>query len=138
MDGESVRQSAAILGGRESAMGAGWPENRAKSPTRAQRFAISMPIQYRRTGEIWWLDGQVENISRSGVLFEAPLPMDVKTAVDLNFELPVEIGGEAGAVVVCRGEIVRQVQPATPDAPAALAAKILDYRFVRGRNGFSA
>ena len=119
-------------------MGARWANNTANGPTRAQRFSISMPIQYRRTGEIWWLDGQVENISRSGVLFEAPLPMDVKTVVDLNFELPVEIGGEAGAVVVCRGEIVRHVPPATPDGAAALAAKILEYRLVRGRNGFSA
>jgi PilZ domain len=119
-------------------MGARWPENRVNGPTRAQRFAISMPIQYRRTGEVWWLDGQVENISRSGVLFQAPLLMDEKTGVDLNFDLPVEIGGEAGAVVVCRGEIVRRVQPATPDGPAALAAKILEYRFVRGRNGFKA
>jgi hypothetical protein len=105
---------------------------------RAQRFALSMPIQYRRAGEIWWLDGQVENISRSGVLFEAPQGMDVKTVVDLSFEFPVEIGGEAGAVVVCRGEIVRRVPPATPEAPSALAAKILEYRFLRGRNGYVA
>ena len=97
-----------------------------------------MPLQYRRAGEIWWLDGQVENISRSGVLFEAPLLMDVNTVVDLSFDLPVEIGGEAGAVVVCRGEVVRQLPPDSADAPAALATKILEYRFLRGRNGSAA
>ncbi|HUU15326.1 MAG TPA: PilZ domain-containing protein [Terriglobia bacterium] len=119
-------------------MGARWPNSTANGSTRAQRFAISMPLQYRRTGEIWWLDGQVENISRSGVLFQAPQLMDVKTVLDLNFDLPVEIGGEAGAVVICRGEVVRRVQPATPDAATALAAKILEYRFLRGRNGYVA
>ncbi len=97
-----------------------------------------MPIRYRRNGEIWWVDGHVENIGRSGVLFQAPQLMDVKTVLDLNFELPVEIGGEAGAVVVCRGEVVRSVPPATPNVPTALAAKILEYRFLRGRNGFNA
>jgi hypothetical protein len=119
-------------------MGVRWPNSTANGSMRAQRFALSMPIQYRRAGEIWWLDGQVENISRSGVLFEAPQGMDVKTVVDLSFEFPVEIGGEAGAVVVCRGEIVRRVPPATPEAPSALAAKILEYRFLRGRNGYVA
>ena len=119
-------------------MEARWPNSTVNGSARAQRFKIVMPIQYRRTGEIWWLDGHVENISRSGVLFEAPQLMDVKTVLDLNFDLPVEIGGEAGAVVICRGEVVRRVSPATPDAPAALAAKILEYRLIRGRNGFKA
>ncbi len=114
-----------VLRWLEEAMAGRWVNNKTNGSARAQRFAISMPIRYRRATEIWWLDGQVENISRSGVLFQAPQLMDVKTVVDLSFELPVEIGGEAGAAVVCRGEIVRLVPPATTDVPAALAAKIL-------------
>ncbi len=109
-----------------------------KEAYRAPRFSIPMSIQYRRPGEVAWLEGRVVNISRSGVLFGARRVLEVNSAVEMNFELPVEIGGEAGAVVVCRGEIVRIVPPATPDAATALAARILDYHFLRGRNGFVA
>ncbi|MBI1984393.1 MAG: PilZ domain-containing protein [Acidobacteria bacterium] len=120
------------------AMASRWDNNTSKGSPRAQRFAIHMPIQYRRTGEIGWHEGQVENISRSGVLFQAAQLMDLQALLDLSFELPVEIGGEAGAAVVCRGEVVRRVPPATTDAPAALATKILEYHFLRGRNGLKA
>lgn len=99
---------------------------------RAQRFAIQMPIQYRPTGETGWREGRVENVSRSGVLFQAGQIMDVGTPVEMSFELPVEIGGLGGAAVVCHGEIVRIAPAATAEATAALAARILDYRLMRG------
>ena len=134
MDGEGLTLLSEIAGCGEISMANRWARNAPNGPTRAQRFAISMPILYKRTGETWWVKGQVQNISRSGVLFETLRPMDVKTVVDLNFELRAEIGGEVRAVVVCRGEVVRHVLPATPDGAAALAAKILEYRLVRGRN----
>ncbi len=107
----------------------------ANHRTRAQRFAILMPIQFRRPGQSGWLDGRVENISRSGVLFAAPQLVEVRALLDLSFELPAEIGGEAGAVVICRGEVTRRVAPATSEGPAALATRILEYRLVRGGGG---
>lgn len=118
-------------------MASRWANN-VNGSSRARRFAIQMPIHYRRSGEIGWHEGQVENISRSGVLFQARQLMDLQALLDLSFELPVEIGGEAGAAVVCRGEVVRRVPPATTDAPAALATRILEYHFTRGRNGYVA
>lgn len=98
---------------------------------RAQRFVIPMPLRYRRSGEEGWQEGRVENISRSGVLFEPAQLMQVKEPVEMSFQLPVEVGGASGAEVFCVGEIVRTVLPAASDARPGLAAKIVDYRFTR-------
>ena len=99
--------------------------------SRAPRFSIQIPLRYRPSGEIGWSEGRTENISRSGVLFEAEQIIGVETRVEISLMLPMEIAGEAGAEVVCRGQIVRTVLPPATDAPPELAARILDYRFVR-------
>lgn len=98
---------------------------------RAQRFVIPMPLRYRRSGEEGWQEGRVENISRSGVLFQAGRLIDVKEPVEMSFQLPVEIGGSTRAEVFCVGEIVRTLLPATSDVQPAMAARTLHYRFVR-------
>ncbi len=98
---------------------------------RAQRFAIAMPIQYRRLSDVTWFEGQVENISRTGVLLRGEQTMNVATPLQMRFELPAEFGGQTGALVICRGEAVRTLLPPTEDAPKRLAARILDYTFVR-------
>jgi len=109
-----------------------WGNSIQGGSARAQRFAIQMPLRYRAMGEIVWHAGSTENISRSGVLFQAEELMEVNTPLDMSFALPAEIGGEGGAQVLCRGRVVRTVLPLTTDALPALAARILDYRFVRG------
>jgi hypothetical protein len=98
---------------------------------RAQRFAIAMPIQYRPLSDVTWLDGEVENISRTGVLLRGGEIMSVATPIQMRFELPAEFGGQTGALVVCRGEVVRTILLPADDAPKRLAARILDFHFVR-------
>lgn len=106
---------------------------KAAGKSRAQRYPIQVGLRYRPASGTEWLQGQTQNISRSGVLFQADAVLEVKTPVELSFPLPVEIGGEPGALVFCEGLIVRTVLPATADARPALAAKILDFLFVRSR-----
>ena len=98
---------------------------------RAARFVIQIPLRYRTSGETNWHEGRIENISRSGVLFRAEHHLEPKTPVEMSFVLPVEIGGEVGAEVICGGYIVRTVETLTPDNLPGLAAAILDYRFLR-------
>lgn len=105
--------------------------NKTDVPLRAQRFAIQMPLRYRASGEAEWLEGETEDISRTGVLFRALDILEDNTPVEFTFALPAEVGGETGATVFCHGQIVRTVLPATSDAAPALAARILDYRFTR-------
>ena len=100
--------------------------------TRAQRFAIHIPIRYRKPGTLKWFEGRTENISYSGVLFRAEYPLQPTTTLELRFELPAAILGEAGAEIVCKGEVVRIEEGPISGIPPALAVAIEGYRMARG------
>ena len=104
----------------------------AKDRPRAARFNLRIPIRYRASGEVDWGEGTTENISRSGVLFRAKHLLEVGTAVDMSFVLPVEMGGKARAEVSCRGRIVRT--QANAGARPGVAATIASYHFGRATN----
>lgn len=99
---------------------------------RPQRFSISLPVRFRTFDDGAWQEGRTENISRSGILFRTPQRLEVNTAIEMMFDLPAEMGGEPGAHVVCVAHIARVFPGATPEEPPLLAARIHDYRFVRG------
>jgi len=81
------------------------------SHIRAQRFSFHLPLKYRLVGESTWRNGSTENISRSGVLFRAEEAIQPKAQLEINLVLPAEIAGLSSAEVVCRGEVVRVVDP---------------------------
>jgi len=101
-------------------------------PFRAQRFNLHLPLRYRLLGEQSWRKGTTQNISRSGLLFEAEEMLQPNAQLEINLVLPVEIAGLAATEVVCRGEIVRTVEDGGTAVSPALAAKILQYRFQHG------
>ena len=94
---------------------------------RAVRFPIRTKIQYRPEGKEEWQMGETQNISRSGVLFNVSELLAVNTALELMFPLPTEIGSEAGAMVLCRGRIVRTILPPSSDQFGLIAAVFSDY-----------
>lgn len=71
------------------------------------RFPIEAPLRYRVHGERHWREGTTVNISKSGVLFRCNQAVVPGTNVEMSFMLPVELSGEPGAKVTCRGVIVR-------------------------------
>ena len=101
-------------------------------PSRAQRFQLHLPLRYRRLGEQNWHEGTTENISRSGMLFQADELLQPSVLVEINLVLPAEIAGLSATEVVCRGEVVRTVQPNGGTVSPALAARILQYHFQHG------
>jgi PAS domain S-box-containing protein len=101
-------------------------------PMRAQRFHMQLPLRYRRLGEQKWHDGTTENISRSGLLFQADEMLQPSVQLEINLVLPAEIAGLSSTEVVCRGEIVRTVEPHGSTLSPALAARILQYHFQHG------
>jgi CheY-like chemotaxis protein len=103
-------------------------------PSRAQRFHLHLPLRYRRLGEQNWHEGTTENISRSGMLFEADELLQPSAQLEINLVLPAEIAGLSATEVVCRGEVVRTVQPNGGTVNPALAARILQYHFQHGAN----
>src|SRR5947199_15935 len=62
---------------------------------RATRFSVHMPVRYRAIGEGEWREGHTENISRTGVLFWVDSLLEPDTPVEMNFTLPVKVGGQA-------------------------------------------
>ena len=108
------------------------------NPPRAQRFDIELPLRYRARGETAWHEGRTANISYAGVRFWTDRLVEVHTPIEMNLQIPAHIGGETGAEIVCRGEIVRTVLPASIDDQPSLAARILEYQFVRGRERLAA
>ena len=100
--------------------------------SRAQRFQLHLPLKYRRLDEKNWHDGETRNISRSGLLFQAEDLLQPNVVLEINLVLPAEIAGLSPTEVVCRGEVVRTIEPAAEEMPPALAAKILQYHFQHG------
>ena len=105
---------------------------RENPPNRAQRFHLHLPLRYRRLGENEWHVGTTENISRSGMLFQADEPLQPSAQLEINLVLPAEIAGLSATEVVCRGEVVRRIERGGETMPPALAARILQYHFQHG------
>ncbi|MGP0096617.1 MAG: response regulator [Terriglobales bacterium] len=119
-----------------SRVGAGVSGEKKIPPFRARRFNLHLPLRYRPLGEKSWRPGTTENISRSGLLFQAQESLNPAVQLEISLVLPAEIAGLPDTEVICRGEVVRAVearkggqgQGVTP----ALAAKILQYHFQHG------
>jgi len=101
-------------------------------PFRARRFNLQLPLRYRPLGEKSWRPGTTENISRSGLLFQAQELLHLNAQVEISLVLPAEIAGLAATEVICRGEVVRSVGAQGQGLHPALAAKILQYHFQHG------
>jgi len=102
------------------------------SASRAQRFNLQLPLEYRMLGESVWHNGTTENISRSGMLFRVEETIQPNAQLEINLVLPAEIAGLFPAEVICHGEVVRTVELEQPIVGPALAAKILRYQFPPG------
>ena len=101
-------------------------------PFRARRFNLHLPLHYRPLGEKSWRPGTTENISRSGLLFQAQEVLHPHAQLEISLVLPAEIAGLASTEVVCRGEVVRSVGAQGQGVTPSLAAKILQYHFQHG------
>ena len=74
---------------------------------RDRRLRHRVVAQFRISSNYVWIDGMTENISRSGLLFRSPKPIEVGSAIELDFEMPQEITGELNSRVLCEGRVVR-------------------------------
>ena len=101
-------------------------------PFRARRFNLHVPLRYRPLGEKSWRPGTTENISRSGLLFQAQELLHPHAQLEISLVLPAEIAGLTATEVICRGEVVRTVEAQGQGLTPSLAAKILQYHFQHG------
>ena len=108
------------------------PPEKKIPPFRARRFNLHLPLRYRPLGEKSWRPGTTENISRSGLLFQAQEVLHPSAQLEISLVLPTEIAGLAATEVICRGEVVRSVGTQGKGMLPALAAKIMQYHFHHG------
>ena len=96
---------------------------------RALRYELSAPLVYRCVGEAHWQKGRTENISRSGVLFQATVPvLPASTRIEFIVKLP-DLEPPGGSWVQCRGRVVRHGSAAAVGA-CTMAATIDEYTFL--------
>jgi hypothetical protein len=84
---------------------------------------------YRCLGEGPWRLGRTENISRSGVLFKAAVPLLAPSArIEFFIKLP-DLGAPGGSWVQCQGRVARHRNGAAPGA-CAMAVTIDEYKLL--------
>jgi hypothetical protein len=106
---------------------------RTRWAPRARRLSVSVELQFRRKSSEEWTDGNITNISQSGVLFTGPsgLHLPRHAALELMFEMPSQISGQPHSRVLCDAYVVRS----TPDGRehCSIAAAILEYKFLHSQ-----
>jgi hypothetical protein len=105
-------------------------EKRPSWVPRARRLKLDIPLRYRVNKTSTWYEGIIENISQSGVLFSGPQPLPVNALVEMVFEMPEEISGQKNSNVVCQGRVMRTKDAPQAESQVALAASIVDYKFI--------
>jgi hypothetical protein len=112
----------------------------SRKPTwvpRARRLKLDTPVRYRVKNLGSWYEGIIQNLSQSGVLLQGPQRLPNNTLVEMVFEMPEEISGQKNSTVLCQGRIIRTKETREIQDNAentALAASILDYKFVHQRS----
>ncbi|HEX6463764.1 MAG TPA: PilZ domain-containing protein [Vicinamibacterales bacterium] len=94
---------------------------------RAPRYEVPIRVLYRTTGESAWLEGSAVNISTSGVLVSADRVMALQTPIELLLTVPPNVRTPFAGTTICRGHIVRAVQPSTLEDRPAFAAAITEF-----------
>ena len=122
---------------RKPETGARRSHPRQKRPSwvpRARRLKLEIPLRYRVNRTSTWYEGEIENISQSGILFHGPQQLPVNALVEMVFEMPEEISGRKNSNVVCQGRVMRAGASAerhtVEPGHVGLAASIVDYKFI--------
>jgi len=91
-------------------------------------LASSEAYFYRELGQSQYRLAMVENISKSGILFECQPRLPEGKTVEMILEMPQEICGQANKHVICRGEVVRTATSAA--ATFMVGVAISGYSFL--------
>jgi hypothetical protein len=100
---------------------------------RERRLRHRVALLFRPAGSQEWLDGESENISRSGLLLRTSSQLGVGARVEIILEMPKELTGDEDARVVCEGAVVRaEAIPLTRKSRQEsflMACTITEYKF---------
>ena len=91
------------------------------------RFALKMPVEFRRVGSRRWLMGYTEDMGSAGVLFRAGEWVEPKSKIEMVFRMP----SADPCDLICTGVVLRVEIPQQPGLLPTISATIDDYRFFR-------
>ncbi len=100
-----------------------------KERRRHTRLDLTAPIRVRR-GDQSQIETSTRNISAGGVYFTSAEPYKVGSKFDFVMNVPQEFCREQAVELRCRSKVVR-VEPPGKQEWAGVAARIVDYEFVR-------
>jgi PilZ domain-containing protein len=107
--------------------------HRPTKPTwvaRERRLRHVVPVLYRVAGTTEWLQGDSENLSRSGLLFRGSTEVELGSRVEVQLEMPPELAGDEASEVICTGSVARVTRdPAAPKGIFLIACAVEDYNF---------
>ena len=93
---------------------------------RNQRFELRLPFEVIRAGTNYKTRGETRNVSSSGVLFTATVPMSVGEPIEYSITLPKAPGSRTEVRLRCVGTVLRA------EDEIGFAASLERYEFVRG------
>jgi hypothetical protein len=111
------------------------PQNKLGWLPRARRLSIPIPLHYRAAETSRWYEGEIRNISESGISLRGERIWPAKTAMEMLFQMPVQISGKKNSQVICNGTVARAEATGNGEAFPALAIAILDYKFLHDESG---
>ncbi|HLH06900.1 MAG TPA: PilZ domain-containing protein [Terriglobales bacterium] len=123
---ERVHRGTAVQTRAHSNRKSGWKP-------RARRLAVELPLRFRVEGASEWTEGVVRNISHSGVLFQGISGLEHNTRLELIFEMPEAISGQAESQVLCQGRVIRTIQSGNEEQPPSVAVALAGYEFLHQR-----
>lgn len=91
------------------------------------RFALRLPVEFRRVGTVRWLMGYTENMSSCSVLFRAGEWIEPKSRIEMIFRMPAA----DPCNLVCTGVVLRVELPTEAGLLPTIAATIDEHKFVR-------
>ena len=98
---------------------------------RAQRFAVPLSMLYRIKFDKSWHQGEVVNMSSTGVLFHGDFVIRSGGQIEVSINLPSMKNARGAARIVGHGIIVRSFGTESPDSGALLAAQLTNPRILR-------
>ena len=97
---------------------------------RPRRFALQLPVYFRKLDSPEWLEGKTDNISCTGMLFHSSSRIDPDTTLDMRLQVALGVKGKGPTEIHCKCTVVRLEQRIMPEDPIGLAVAIRDYRIV--------
>ncbi len=92
-------------------------EKRPSWTPRARRLKLDGPLRFRINSTSTWYEGEMDNLSQTGLLFHARRQMPLNVLIELVFEMPEEISGQKNRKVLCQGRVIRCEDQTSKDQP---------------------